>query len=71
MVQSGNIFAIVNGMSNLDPEEPDDEYREEDDDESDLRRRTFLERNDWIPWLAAAIFVGAAAAWLQGYLGWP
>ena len=61
-------------MSGLDPDEPVDEYEDEDEDDddlSDLRRRTFLERHDWIPWMAAAIVVGAAAAWLQGYLGWP
>ena len=58
-------------MSDLDPEEPDDEYEDEDDDVSDLRRRTFLERHDWIPWMAAAVFVGAAATCLQDYLSWP
>ncbi|WGM30786.1 hypothetical protein [Brevundimonas sp. NIBR11] len=33
---------------------------EEDDDVSDLRRRTFLERHDWIPWIAAAVLIGGA-----------
>jgi hypothetical protein len=56
-------------MNEPDPEEPD-EWEPEDDD-SDLRRRTFLERHDWIPWIAAAVLVGGSAGLLQGYLNWP
>ena len=41
-------------------EEPDDE------DTSDLRRRTFLERHSWIPWVAAAALIGGAWGLLQG-----
>ena len=54
-------------MDDLDLEEPDDE----EEDDSDLRRRTFLERHDGIPWIAAAILVGGSAGLLQGYFGWP
>lgn len=43
--------------------EPLEEDWEEDEsegveDDSDLRRRSFLERHDWIPWMAAAILIG-------------
>lgn len=51
--------------------DPEDEEPEEYDDESDLRRRTFLERHDWIPWMAAAVLIGGLAGCLQGYLNWP
>jgi len=57
-------------MSDLNPEDPDEDYDAKDDDVSDLRRRSFLERHGWIPWIAAAIFVGTATACLQDYLGW-
>ena len=54
-------------MIEVDPDEPYYPCEEEDDDVSDLRQRTFLERHDWIPWIAAAILVGGSAGCLQGY----
>ncbi len=41
-------------------DEPDDE------DTSDLRRRTFLERHDWIPWAVAVALVGGLLGFFHG-----
>lgn len=49
-------------MKHLETEDAEDAWENEDDDVSDLKRRTFLERHDWIPWIAAAITIGAALA---------
>jgi hypothetical protein len=38
----------------------------EDENDDDLRRRTFLERHDWIPWIAVAVLVGGVLGLLQG-----
>ena len=42
-------------------EEPDD-----DEDTGDLRRRTFLERHDWIPWVVAAAAIGGLFGLYRG-----
>lgn len=47
------------------PKEDVGEEAWEYDDESDLRRRSFLERHDWMPWIAAAIVVGGTLGLLQ------
>ena len=39
---------------------------EPDDDTSDLRRRTFLERHDWVPWIAAAAMIGGLFGFFSG-----
>jgi len=37
-----------------------------EDEDADLRRRSFLERHDWIPWIAAAAVIGAAIGFVRG-----
>ena len=39
---------------------------EPDNDTSDLRRRTFLERHDWIPLIAAAAVIGGLLGFFYG-----
>lgn len=52
-------------------DDAEDEPYEDDDDVSDMRRRTFLERHDWIPWMAAAILIGGIAGFLpEHWLPW-
>jgi len=40
--------------------------RQGNEDDEELRPRTFLERHDRIPWIALAIVVGGAAGFLRG-----
>jgi len=48
-------------------DDPDDAYdQDEAEHDGDLCRRTFLERHDWIPWIAAAIVVGAGLGFIVG-----
>ena len=56
---------------NLENDEDGDEEEEVFDDDSYLRRRSFLERNDWIPWMVGAIIVGGTAGFLDDYIHWP
>lgn len=52
-------------------DDAEDELYEDHDDVSDMRRRTFLERHDWIPWMAAAILIGGIAGFLpEHWLPW-
>lgn len=39
---------------------------DEDGDASDLRRRTFLERHDWIPWILGTAIVCGLAGFFFG-----
>lgn len=49
-------------------QDPDLEPEEDDEDDGgDLRRRGFLERHDWIPWIAAAAVIGGVAGFILGY----